>query len=116
MTSTVSAGVGDIGFAPLQLSKLRLVRDRIVQGPQCPAIIQEPAAERAAVERTGRVRAGARLSMSVDYPAAVAHHRSGRVDRRRDAELPLWLHRLASVRGVVDSTHYAPSSSTPAAR
>jgi predicted aspartyl protease len=47
------------------------------------------------------------MAMSVDYKRRLLTIGPGATDQPADFELPLRLHRLATVRGLVDSTHAA---------
>ena len=109
LITTLSAGVGDIGLRGAPARPARLARDRVAQGPERAVLIKNPPlAEMPAREAEAFSPLALGLSMSVDYRPQAADDRARRArSARPTSRLPLCLHRLATVRGVVDGAHAA---------
>lgn len=105
VTYTISAGVGNVGLRGLQLARI----DRLEFGPlklrHVPTIIKNPplaGLPREESEAFSPLAFG--LSMSVDYERKLLTMAARLPNQSRgDVQMPLWMHRLATVRGVVDS-------------
>ncbi len=106
VTQTLSAGVGEIGLRGLQLARLRSLDLGTLQIRNVPVLIKNPAL-RGVPRREGESFSPLSLGMSlaIDYenqrltigrrlPAAPA-----------DFRLPMRMHRLAMVRGMLNDTH-----------
>lgn len=105
VTYTISAGVGNVGLRGLQLARI----DRLDFGPlrlrHVPTIIKNPplaGLPREESEAFSPLAFG--LSMFIDYERKLLTLARRLPDQDRgDVQLPLWMNRLATVRGVVDS-------------
>jgi Flp pilus assembly protein TadD/predicted aspartyl protease len=109
VTYTVSAGVGDVGLRGLQLGRMDKFEVGDLKFRNVPAIIKSPGLvgmPREEPETFSPLALG--LSMSIDYQRRImtmARHLPE--EDRADVRLPLWLNRLATVRGLVDENHSA---------
>jgi predicted aspartyl protease len=105
---TMSAGVGDIGFRGLDLGMLDSLEIGSFKVRNLPVIIKNPAlGGLPSPETEGFSPLAIGMAMSVDYKRRLLTIGPGAADEPADFELPLRMHRLATVRGLVDSTHAA---------
>ena len=106
ITYTLSAGVGEVGLRGLQLARLDSLEIGDLQIRNLPVLIKNPAL-RGIPKREGESFSplSIGLSMKIDYQNRLLT--IGRDLPRRDADitLPMRVHRLAMVRGVVNSSH-----------
>jgi Flp pilus assembly protein TadD/predicted aspartyl protease len=109
VTYTISAGVGDVGLRGLQLGRMDKFEVGDLRFRNVPAIIKSPGLvgmPREEPETFSPLALG--LSMSIDYQRRLmTMARRLPEEDRADVRLPLWLNRLATVRGLVDENHSA---------
>lgn len=108
ITYTLSAGVGEVGLRGLQLARLDSLEIGALKVRHLPCLIKNPPL-RGLPTREGESFSplAIGLSLAIDYG-----RRQLTLGRRlpaspADVELPLRLHRLATVRGTVDGVHPA---------
>jgi predicted aspartyl protease/Flp pilus assembly protein TadD len=110
VTYTVSAGVGAVGLRGLQLARVDRLEFGALKLRHVPVIIKNPALRDLPTAETESVSPLAfGMSMIVDYRTKqmVLARRLPDSEVAPDVVLPLWMHRLATVRGLVDDTHAA---------
>ncbi|MGE3512649.1 MAG: aspartyl protease family protein [Vicinamibacterales bacterium] len=108
VTYTLSAGVGNAGLRGLQLARIDSLELGLLKMRNVPALIKDPPMRNLPVKESESLSPLALgFSMVIDY-------RTKKIvfGRRLDAEpadfeLPLRMHRLATVRGTVDGKHPA---------
>ncbi len=109
VTYTVSAGVGDVGLRGLQLGRIDKFEVGNLKFRNVPAIIKSPGLvgmPREEPETFSPLALG--LSMSIDYTRRLmTMARRLPEEDRADVRMPLWVNRLATVRGLVDENHSA---------
>ncbi len=108
ITYTLSAGVGDVGLRGLQLARI----DTLELGPlklrNVPCLIKDPPLRELPVremESLSPLALG--FSMIIDYKTKKITFGKHLPVENGDFELPLRLHRLATVSGTVDGSHKA---------
>ena len=108
VTSTVSAGVGEVGVRDLQLAKLKSLDLGTLQVRNVPVLIKSPSLRgmpKPEGESFSPLAIG--LSMTIDYEKRLltigSHLPAGEADHR----LPMRIHRLAMVRGLLNASHPA---------
>jgi predicted aspartyl protease len=114
VSETISAGVGDVGLRRLKLARLASLEVGTLRVEHVPAMIKDPPLKRVP---TGEINAisplALGLSMRVDYanrmllmsrtlPPAVDSASADSATDKPAIEMPLWMHRLATVRGLVN--------------
>jgi Flp pilus assembly protein TadD/predicted aspartyl protease len=109
ITFTMSAGVGNVGLRGLQLARIDRLEFGNLRLRNVPTIIKNPplmGLPREEAEGFSPLAFG--LSMSIDYKRQLLTlaRRLPEADRA-DVRLPLWMNRLATVRGMVDGSHAA---------
>ena len=102
-----SAGVGEVGLRGLQLARIKSLDIGTLQVRNLPVLIKNPAL-RGIPKREGESFSPLSLGMSmmIDYQQqllTIGTHAAG--GRRRTSRLPMRVHRLAMVRGMLNSTH-----------
>ncbi len=109
ITYTISAGVGNVGLRGLQLARIDRFDVGTLRLRHVPTIIKNPPLSglpREEMESFSPLAFG--LSMSIDYKRQLLTiGRRLPEEDRADVRLPLWMHRLATVRGLVDDNHAA---------
>jgi Flp pilus assembly protein TadD/predicted aspartyl protease len=109
VTYTISAGVGDVGLRGLQLGRMDRFEIGGLRVRNVPAIIKNPGLTgmpREEPETFSPLALG--LSMSVDYQRRLlTMARRLPEEDRADVRMPMWMNRLATVRGLVDGNHSA---------
>lgn len=106
ITYTVSAGVGEVGLRGLQLGRIDKLELGALKLKHVPCIIKSPALrDLPTVEGDSLSPLALGMSVSIDYA-----NRTLTLARRLPAEGPsdqtmaLWMHRLATVRGLVGTS------------
>ncbi|MEW5982866.1 MAG: retroviral-like aspartic protease family protein [Acidobacteriota bacterium] len=107
VTYTVSAGVGSVGLRGLQLARVDRLELGALKVRNVPVIIKNPPLRdlpAPEAESVSPLTFG--LSMRVDYRAKriTLARRLPPEEGDSHVVLPLWMHRLATVRGLVDGT------------
>ncbi|OFV90535.1 MAG: hypothetical protein A3G76_15895 [Acidobacteria bacterium RIFCSPLOWO2_12_FULL_65_11] len=108
ITQTLSAGVGDVGLRGLQLGRVDLLEIDALKLRNVPVLIKNPPlrdAQVREVESLSPLALG--YSMTVDYKRLELTLAKHLPDEPADVELPLRLHRLATVQGTIDGKRQA---------
>ena len=107
ITNTLSAGVGEVGFRGLELGRVDELEVGTLKVRNLPTLIKNPPLtglpSRRVPDSISPIAFG--LSAVIDYRnhhLIVAHHLP---DESADIELPMRVHRLAMVRGVINQEH-----------
>ena len=108
ITYTLSAGVGEVGLRGLQLARI----DSFEIGPlklrNVPCLIKNPPLRDIPVKESESFSPLALgFSMTIDYKTHMLTIGRHLPQEEGSYEMPLWLYRLATVRGVVDRSHQA---------
>ena len=108
ITYTLSAGVGRVGLRGLQLARIDSLELGSLKLRNIPCLIKNPPLRDIPVKETeGLSPLALGYSMVIDYKTHKLTFGKHLPEEPKDFELPLRLHRLATVRGVVDTTHQA---------
>ena len=108
ITYTLSAGVGEVGLRGLQLARINTLELGTLKLRNVPCLIKDPPLRNLPtreVESLSPLSLG--FSMIIDYKTRKITFGKRLPLEESDFELPLRLHRLATVRGMVDGTHAA---------
>jgi tetratricopeptide (TPR) repeat protein len=108
ITYTVSAGVGDVGLRGLQLARINTLELGLLKLRNVPCLIKDPPLRDLPVreaESLSPLVLG--FSMIIDYKTKKITFGKHLPREPADFELPLRLHRLATVRGTVAGSHSA---------
>ena len=106
ITFTLSAGVGDTGLRGLQLARLDSLEFGNFKMRNVPCLIKDPPLRDVPIKETeGLSPLALGFSMIIDYKAQVITFGKHLPVEAADFELPLRVHRLATVQGLVDDTH-----------
>jgi predicted aspartyl protease len=106
ITYTLSAGVGEVGLRGLQLARIDTLDIGTLQVRNLPVLIKNPAL-RGIPKREGESFSPLSLGMSmrIDYQNRLLTIGRTLPEGRADFSLPMRVHRLAMVRGIVNSKH-----------
>jgi len=108
VTYTLSAGVGRVGLRGLQLARMDSLELGSLKLRNVPCLIKNPPLRDIPSKETeGLSPLALGYSMVVDYKTHKLTFGKHLPDEPKDFELPLRLHRLATVRGTVDKNHLA---------
>jgi predicted aspartyl protease/Flp pilus assembly protein TadD len=103
VTYTLSAGVGRVGLRGLQLARMDSLEIGSLKLRNVPCLIKNPPLRDIPVKETEALSPLALgFSMVIDYKNHKLTFGKKLPDEPKDFELPLWLHRLATVNGTVD--------------
>ena len=108
ITYTLSAGVGDVGLRGLQLARINTLELGLLKLRNVPCLIKDPPLREIPtkeVESLSPLALG--FSMIIDYKLKKITFGKHIPPEAGDFELPLRLHRLATVRGLVDGKYQA---------
>ena len=108
ITYTLSAGVGEVGLRGLQLARINTLELGPLKLRNVPAMIKDPPLRDLPVresESLSPLVLG--YSMIIDYKTRKITFGKRLPPEQSDFELPMRLHRLATVRGTVDGSHLA---------
>jgi len=108
ITYTLSAGVGDVGLRGLQLARMNSLELGTLKLRNVPCLIKDPPLRNLPVreaESLSPLVLG--FSMIIDYRTKKITFGKHLPQEDSDFELPLRLHRLATVRGLLDGKHTA---------
>ena len=108
ITYTLSAGVGDVGLRGLQLARINSLELGPLKLRNVPCLIKDPPLRNLPVreaESLSPLVLG--FSMIIDYHTKKITFGKHLPAEPSDFELPLRLHRLATVRGLLDGKHPA---------
>ena len=108
ITYTLSAGVGDVGLRGLQLARINTLEIGTLKLRNVPCMIKDPPLRNLPVKESESLSPLALgFSMIIDYKTRRITFGKQLPPEPADFELPMRLHRLATVRGTVDGTHLA---------
>jgi predicted aspartyl protease len=106
ITYTLTAGVGDIGLRGLQLARIDSLELGALKVRNVPCLIKTPLLRDIPTKESESLSPLALgFSMIIDYKTLKLTFSKKLPVEPSDFELPLRLHRLATVRGTVDGTH-----------
>jgi tetratricopeptide (TPR) repeat protein len=108
VTYTLSAGVGEIGVRGLQLARIQSLDLGTLQVRNVPVLVKAPALRgmpRPESESFSPLAIG--LSMTIDYGQRLLTIGSKLPPFEADHRLPMRIHRLAMVRGLLNDSHPA---------
>jgi Flp pilus assembly protein TadD/predicted aspartyl protease len=106
ITYTLSAGVGEVGLRGLELARLKSLDIGTLQVRNLPVLIKNPAL-RGIPKREGESFSPLSLgmSMAIDYQKRMLTIAKNLPAGSPDFKLPMRVHRLALVRGTLNSNH-----------
>jgi predicted aspartyl protease/Tfp pilus assembly protein PilF len=108
ITYTLSAGVGDVGLRGLQLARMDSLEIGSLKLRNVPCLIKSPPLRDIPTRETESLSPLAfGFSMTIDYQTHKLTFGKHLPAEQSDLELPLWVYRLATVRGVVTGGHPA---------
>jgi len=108
VTYTLSAGVGRIGLRGLQLARIDTLELGSLKLKNVPCLIKNPPLRDIPSKETeGLSPLALGYSMVIDYKTHKLTFGKHIPEEPKDFELPMRLHRLATVRGTVDKDHLA---------
>jgi len=108
VTYTLSAGVGDVGLRGLQLARINSLELGSLKLRNVPCLIKDPPLRNLPIkEQESLSPLSLGFSMIIDYQSKQITFGKHLPPERSTLDLPLRLHRLATVRGTVDGTHTA---------
>jgi predicted aspartyl protease len=108
ITYTLSAGVGEVGLRGLQLARLDTFEVGTLKVADVPVLIKNPALKgipRREMESFSPMALG--LSMTIDYRTRMLTIAEQLPEDDADIRLPLRMHRLAMVRGLINAERAA---------
>jgi len=107
VTYTLSAGVGRIGLRGLQLARIDTLELGSLKLKNVPCLIKNPPLRDIPSKETeGLSPLALGYSMVIDYKTHKLTFGKHLPEEPKDFELPMRLHRLATVRGTVDKDHF----------
>lgn len=108
VSETLSAGVGDVGLRRLKLARIASLDIGTLRVEHVPAMIKDPPLRRVPSQEIDAISPLALgMSMRVDYDRnelTMARQLPPLPSASPTVEMPLWMHRLATVRGMVNGT------------
>ena len=108
ITYTLSAGVGDVGLRGLQLARINTLELGPLKLRNVPCMIKDPPLRNLPVKESESLSPLALgFSMIIDYQTRKITFGKKLEPEQFDFKLPLRMHRLAMVRGLVDGTQPA---------
>ncbi|MGE0448092.1 MAG: aspartyl protease family protein [Vicinamibacterales bacterium] len=108
ITYTLSAGVGEVGLRGLQLARINKLEVGGLKLRNVPCVIKDPPLRDLPKQESESLSPLAfGYSMVIDYRARKIVFGRHLPQEPSDVELPLRVHRLATVRGTVDGAHAA---------
>jgi tetratricopeptide (TPR) repeat protein len=108
LTFTLSAGVGNAGLRGLQMARIDSLELGELKMRNVPCLIKDPPMRNLPVKEAESLSPLALgFSMVIDYRAKKLTFARRLEQEPADLELPLRMHRLATVRGMVDGRHTA---------
>ncbi len=108
ITYTLSAGVGDVGLRGLQLARINTLELGPLKLRNVPCMIKDPPLRNLPVKESESLSPLALgFSMIIDYQTRKITFGKKLAPEQYDFKLPLRMHRLAMVRGMVDGTQPA---------
>jgi Flp pilus assembly protein TadD/predicted aspartyl protease len=108
ITYTLSAGVGEVGLRGLQLARLDSLVIGTLEIRNLPVLIKNPALREIPTrEGDGFSPLSLGMSMIIDYQRRLLTIARDLPERTAEIHLPMRVHRLAMVRGLLNSAHPA---------
>lgn len=108
ITYTLTAGVGEVGLRGLQLARINKLEVGALKLRNVPCVIKDPPLRDIPKEESESLSPLAfGYSMVIDYKSRKITFGRHLQPEASDFELPLRIHRLATVRGTVDGVHAA---------
>ena len=108
ITNTLSAGVGAVGLRGLQLARIDSLAIGTLEVRNLPVLIKNPELRGIPVrEGDGFSPLSLGLSMKIDYQRRLLTIAKDLPEEPATIRLPMRIHRLAMVRGLLNSTHPA---------
>jgi tetratricopeptide (TPR) repeat protein len=108
ITYTLSAGVGDVGLRGLQLARINTLELGPLKLRNVPCMIKDPPLRNLPVKESESLSPlSLGFSMIIDYKTHKITFGKKLAPEQYDFKLPLRMHRLAMVRGLVDGTQPA---------
>jgi Flp pilus assembly protein TadD/predicted aspartyl protease len=108
ITYTLSAGVGDVGLRGLQLARINTLELGPLRLRNVPCMIKDPPLRNLPVKESESLSPLALgFSMIIDYRTRKITFGKHLEEEASDFQLPLRMHRLAMVRGMIDGAHPA---------
>jgi Flp pilus assembly protein TadD/predicted aspartyl protease len=108
ITYTLSAGVGDVGLRGLQLARINTLELGPLKLRNVPCMIKDPPLRNLPVKESESLSPLALgFSMIIDYKTRKITFGKHLEPEASDFELPLRMHRLAMVRGLIDGSYPA---------
>jgi predicted aspartyl protease len=108
ITYTLSAGVGEVGLRGLQLARINTLELGLLKLRNVPCLVKDPPLRDLPTrEQESLSPLALGFSMVIDYKTQKITFGKHLPVEAADFELPLRLHRLATVRGNVDGSHPA---------
>jgi tetratricopeptide (TPR) repeat protein len=108
ITYTLSAGVGDVGLRGLQLARINTLELGPLKLRNVPCMIKDPPLRNLPVKESESLSPlSLGFSMIIDYQTRKITFGKKLEPEQYDFRLPLRMHRLAMVRGMVDGTQPA---------
>jgi predicted aspartyl protease len=108
ITYTLSAGVGEVGLRGLQLARINSLELGPLKVRNIPCLIKDPPLRNLPVKEAESLSPLALgFSMIIDYHTKKITFGKHLPEEPSDFDLPMRLHRLATVRGTVDGIHSA---------
>lgn len=107
VAETLSAGVGDVGLRRLKLARLSSLDIGTLRVEHVPAMIKDPPLRRVPSREIDAISPLALgMSMRVDYDRQqlIIARDLPALTSESIVEMPMWMHRLATVRGMVNGT------------
>ena len=106
ITYTLSAGVGDTGLRGLELARIDSLELGELKLRNVPCLIKDPPLRDVPIKETESLSPlSLGFSMTIDYKTHMITFGKHLPQEAADYELPLRMHRLATVRGTVDGKH-----------
>jgi len=108
ITYTLSAGVGEVGLRGLQLARINSLELGVLKIRNVPCLVKDPPLRDIPTRETESLSPlSLGFSMVIDYKTQKITFGKHLPTEAADFELPLRVHRLATVRGMVDNTYPA---------
>ena len=108
VTFTLSAGVGDVGIRGLQLARIDSLELGTIRIRNVPCLIKDPPLRNLPIEEAEALSPLALgFSMTIDFTTRKLTLARRLPEETADFALPLRMHRLPMVRGLIDGAHPA---------
>jgi Flp pilus assembly protein TadD/predicted aspartyl protease len=106
ITYVQTAGVGELGLRPLQIGRLDSFQVGTLVMKNVPVLLKNPPLQNMPTrESEGFSPLALGMSMTIDYRLRLLTLASTLPRGTYSIEMPLWMHRLAMVRGILNGAH-----------